>query len=167
LSCVRCLLGAAIGVFTLAAGACSTGSRPATDLDAQVPDASGASEDASHDASRGDDEGAPADASQFEASVTEIILGAASFPIADGGVLDCGPDYDGVVVFYAATSDPMPTETGIVSCTLPVVIAPVEPNTAYQLDVYLQKGTTVVAQATCTATTRAGESVAPICPLFM
>jgi hypothetical protein len=158
---VRGILGAAVGVLSLVAAACASSSTPATDVDAEAPDASMASDGATSDAPRG------AETSPVEASVTEIVLSASSFSITDGGVLECGPDYDGVDVFYAAGSNPMPAETGLVSCAAPVVISPVEPGIAYQLDVYLQKGGHVVAQATCTAMTQSDQAVAPTCPQFM
>jgi hypothetical protein len=145
--------------------ACSASSTQGPEGGADAPDASAPSGDASPDAPRSD--ATAADGFATEASVSEIEIDAASFPISDGGVVHCGPDYNAVVVFYAATSDPMPTETGVVSCAAPVVIGPVEPSTAYELDVYLQKGTSIVAQATCSATTQAGESVAASCPPFM
>ncbi len=160
---MRCVLAAAIGAFALAAGACSASSTPATEGDAAAPDASATQEDAAIDAQRGPD----ADAAPREASVTAIVLDAATAGITDGGTLHCGPDYDGVVVFFAAAGATMPTETGLVSCAAPVVLSPVEPGVAYQLDVYLQKAGAVVAQAACTAMTQADESVTPTCALFM
>ncbi len=163
---MRCFLGSAIGVIALAAAACSATSTPAAQADAEPPDASAASGDGSAwDA--GGDAGDVGVVDGAEAGVTEIVLYAASFPIADGGTVACGSDFDGVVVFYAEVGGPMPTETGIVSCATPVVLTPVDPASPYQLDVYLQKGATVVAQATCTATTRAGQAVEPTCPTFM
>jgi len=160
---VRRVFSAAVGAFALAAGACSASSTPATEGDAATPDASATQEDAAVDAQRAAD----ADAAQPDASVTAIVLDAATAGITDGGTLHCGPDYDGVVVFYAAAGATMPTETGLVSCASPVVLSPVEPGVAYQLDVYVQKAGAVVAQAACTAMTHAGESVTPTCALFM
>jgi hypothetical protein len=163
---VRRFLEAAIGIASLACAACSGSSAPAAPVDAEAPDTSTASGDARADEAGGSHaDGGTTDGG--EAGVTEIVLPAASFPMADGGTVRCGTDFDGVVVFYAETSDPMPTETGLVPCTTPVVLTPVDPGTAYQLDVYLQKGATIVAQSTCAATTRAGEAVEPTCPTFM
>ncbi len=148
----------------LAATGCSSSSTSSTAGDAEAPDAAESADAAPPDAHVVD--AALRDA-VVDAATTEIVIDAASFPLADGGGVVCGVDYDGVVVFYAATGDPMPTETGILSCAAPIVIAPVEPATTYQLDVYAQQGATVVAEAICSATTQGGASVAPMCPPFM
>jgi len=96
-----------------------------------------------------------------DAGLTQITIATSSFSLQEGGAIACGTAYDSANAFFLAGAQMGQTTPS--PCPTPLLITPATPNASYQINLYLLKSNSVVATATCTATTVLGATVAASC----
>ncbi len=92
---------------------------------------------------------------------TQVHIPTQSLPLAAGGSISCGTDYDQDDAFYAVGMNF--GMTGMAACGPDAVIEPATPNATYTIHLYLVKNAAALWESDCTATAQPNASTVATC----